>query len=77
VKVSEIAKALSAESRKALEATASSRVGANVTETGRCGAVAATQLRKLGVIGIRGGLTVKGSAVAQKVQRELEDRMFA
>jgi len=70
--VSQIIDQLSPQARKVLEGMGSDRIGTNVTERHGVGGAVASELRVSGVIGMRGGLTVKGSAVVCKIKPELE-----
>lgn len=72
MKVGAIVAALGDECRHVLEATRGDRIGTvvPVTPATREGLLA------LELIGAGDGLTIKGSAVACKLQRELLDRVF-
>lgn len=72
--VREIAKSLSPAARKALENTSGHLIGTCVPLG--TPAVVVFDLQEAGVVGPNVGLTVRGSAVAEIVQREALDRAF-
>jgi hypothetical protein len=72
---SEIIKQLSPAARSSLAGVPGSpvAVGAVPVHAGvRFGAVIADELRRAGVIGPRGGLTIRGAAVADRIKAESE-----
>lgn len=70
--VGEIISQLSPDAQRVLESGRSNRIGA---EIGGPQAVL-RELYTLGVTGERNGLTIKGSAVAEKLQLAAEERIF-
>ena len=66
---SEIIKAMSPEARRTVENMSSALIG-TVAPASR------PELSDFDLIGPNGGLTIKGSAVAERLQREALDRAF-
>ncbi len=73
MKVSEIIKVMSPAAVLAVEAAPDSNPGTVVSNV-TFGVMA--ELSNLGVVGPRGGLTIKGSAVAQILKERRMDRLF-
>lgn len=72
--VTEILRAMTPEAKKTIENAGSSRIGCPVNGGARRHVLA--ELRELGVVGSLGGLSIAGSAVAERLQSEQIDRMF-
>ncbi len=72
--VSEIIKAMSPEAKRAVCATPGDRIGTEVPYGHRWDVLA--ELQRLGVTGDRGGLTIKGSAVAAILQEQEMEALF-
>jgi hypothetical protein len=77
MRASEIIKQLSPEARQTLAGLEGFAPGREVPYTLVGQSLRGELYHRLGVVGPRGGLTMTGSIVAQKLQAELLDRTFS